>query len=202
MYTVYFNNKTIRFGSYAQPDDALHVAGSEIICTDDIAKVLQIFGNSDSIAVISDDFQAVFAHFCSLFVLVEAAGGVVSDGKGGIAMIYRRERWDLPKGHRDAGETLAECAAREIEEECGLSQLAVDQEICSTLHIYDTYGRWEMKRTTWFAVRALGSTDTTPQTDEDIACVEWCTMSEAAHRAEHQSYPTIARVMHEYENKL
>ncbi|MBR4148914.1 MAG: NUDIX domain-containing protein, partial [Rikenellaceae bacterium] len=119
-----------------------------------------------------------------------------------VAMIHRRGRWDLPKGHRDAGESLSECAAREIEEECGLSQLAVGKELCSTLHIYDTYGRWELKRTTWFAVRALGSTATTPQTDEGIALVEWCTIDEAVRRAEHESYPTIAQVMHEYRNKL
>lgn len=202
MYSVYFNNKTIRFGREALSPDALCIAGSEVYRADDIAKLLQIFGNSDSIELLSDDFEAVFAHFCSLFVLVEAAGGVVADRQGRIAMIHRRGRWDLPKGHRDAGETLAECAAREIEEECGLSQLAVDQELCSTLHFYDTYGRWELKRTTWFAVRAEGSTATTPQTDEDIARVEWCTLSEAVRRAEHESYPTIARVMHEYEDKL
>ena len=127
---------------------------------------------------------------------------MVADSEGRVAMIHRRGRWDLPKGHRDAGESLAECAAREIEEECGLSQLAVGEELCSTLHIYNTYGRWELKRTTWFAVRALGSTATTPQADEDIALVEWCTLEETVRRAEHESYPTIAQVMHEYKNKL
>ena len=100
------------------------------------------------------------------------------------------------------GESLSECAAREIEEECGLSQLAVDEKLCSTLHIYNTYGRWELKRTTWFAVRALGSTATTPQADEDIALVEWCSLDEAVRRATNESYPTIAQVMYEYKNKL
>ena len=113
-------------------------------------------------------------------------------------MIHRRGRWDLPKGHRDVGESLAQSAAREIEEECGLSQLAVDEEICSTLHFYDTYGRWELKRTTWFAVRALGSTATAPQTEEDIERVEWCTLDEAVRRATTESYPTIAHVIEEY----
>lgn len=203
MYKVYFNNQTIRFDREVRPLDTLQVAGAEVLATDDIAKLLQIFGNSDSIAIISDDFEAVFRHFCSLFVAVEAAGGVVADLAGRVAMIYRRGKWDLPKGHRDAGESLSECAAREIEEECGLSQLAVDKEICSTLHFYDnTYGRWELKRTTWFAVRALGSIATAPQTEEDIERVEWCELNEALRRSQCESYPTIAKVMEEYKNKL
>ena len=202
MYIVYFNNKSIRFDRTAHSEGTFRENGDEFLRTDDIAKLLQIFEISDSIEIISEDFEKVFDHFCSFFIAVEAAGGVVADSEGRVAMIHRRGRWDLPKGHRDAGESLAECAAREIEEECGLSQLAVDKELCSTLHIYDTYGRWELKRTTWFAVRALGSTATTPQTDEDIALVEWCPIDEAMRRAEHESYPTIAQVMHEYRNKL
>ena len=202
MYIVYFNNKSIRFDRTAHSEGTFRVNGDEFLRTDDIAKLLQIFEISDTIEIISEDLEKVFDHFCSFFIAVEAAGGVVADSEGRVAMIHRRGRWDLPKGHRDAGESLAECAAREIEEECGLSQLAVDEELCSTLHIYNTYGRWELKRTTWFAVRALGSTATTPQADEDIALVEWCTLEEAVRRAEHKSYPTIAQVMHEYKNKL
>lgn len=202
MYIVYFNNKSIRFDRTAHSEGTFRENGDEFLRTDDIAKLLQIFEISDSIEIISEDFEKVFDHFCSFFIVVEAAGGVVADSEDRVAMIHRRGRWDLPKGHRDAGESLAECAAREIEEECGLSQLAVDEELCSTLHIYDTYGRWELKRTTWFAVRALGSTATTPQADEDIALVEWYPIDEAMRRAEHESYPTIAQVMHEYRNKL
>ena len=202
MYIVYFNNKSIRFDRTAHSKGTFRVNGDEFLRTDDIAKLLKIFDISDSIEIISEDFETVFAHFCSFFVAVEAAGGVVADSEGRVAMIHRRGRWDLPKGHCDAGESLAECAAREIEEECGLSQLAVDEKLCSTLHIYDTYGRWELKRTTWFAARALGSTATTPQTDEDIALVEWCTLEEAVRRATNESYPTIAQVIYEYKNKL
>ena len=202
MYIVYFDNKTIRFDRVAHIDDSLRIDGNTLLETVDIAKLLQIIENSDSIEILSDDFEVVFSHFCSFFVTVEAAGGVVADDEGRIVMIHRRGRWDLPKGHRDAGESLSECAAREIEEECGLSQLTVDKEICSTLHFYDTYGRWELKRTTWFAVRALGSIATAPQTEEDIERVEWCELNEALRRSQCESYPTIAKVMEEYKNKL
>ena len=39
-------------------------------------------------------------------VQVEAAGGVAVDGLGRRLLICRNGRWDLPKGHREAGESL------------------------------------------------------------------------------------------------
>lgn len=198
MYIVYFNNKTIRFDRVAHIEGSLRIDGGTLLRMVDIAKLLQIIENSDSIEILSEDFEAVFAHFCSFFIEVEAAGGVVADGEGRVVMIFRRKRWDLPKGHLDEGESLAECAAREVCEECGLEQVAVDELICPTLHIYNTYGRWELKRTWWYAMRCESSTATTPQSEEDIECVEWCELNEALRRAQSESYPTIAKVMQEY----
>src|SRR4051812_19100607 len=36
-----------------------------------------------------------------LYKPVDAAGGVVENEEGGVLMIYRRGKWDLPKGKRD-----------------------------------------------------------------------------------------------------
>jgi len=37
-----------------------------------------------------------------------------------IKQFAHKERWGIPKGHIDAGETLEECAVREIREEAGV----------------------------------------------------------------------------------
>mgnify|MGYP003455781960 CR=1 FL=1 len=91
-----------------------------------------------------------------------------------LLMIYLRERWDLPKGHVEAGESDSEAALREVKEETGVDVVLLDNEpITETWHAYDTYGRWELKRTEWWQMRAVGGA-LKPQADEGISVARWC----------------------------
>jgi 8-oxo-dGTP pyrophosphatase MutT (NUDIX family) len=134
--------------------------------------------------------------------VTEAAGGVVKSTDGRLLMIFRRGMWDLPKGHREPDETLKECAAREVCEECGLdpAKLETGNEITRTEHTFISRvtGQPERKQVTWFEMGYTGDTATaTPQTEEDITALEWMSPEEAAHRAE-ASYPTIRQVMEKF----
>jgi 8-oxo-dGTP diphosphatase len=53
---------------------------------------------------------------------VEAAGGVVLDSDGRVALVHRPryDDWSLPKGKLDPDESFEEAAMREVEEETGL----------------------------------------------------------------------------------
>jgi 8-oxo-dGTP diphosphatase len=53
---------------------------------------------------------------------VRAAGGVVCDDDGRVALVYRPkyEDWTFPKGKLEKGETEEEAAVREVYEETGL----------------------------------------------------------------------------------
>jgi len=53
---------------------------------------------------------------------IKAAGGVVLNGDGHIAVVHRPHHadWSLPKGKLEVGEDWAQAALREVEEECGL----------------------------------------------------------------------------------
>jgi ADP-ribose pyrophosphatase YjhB (NUDIX family) len=54
--------------------------------------------------------------------LVPGASAIVTDGKGNVLLHRRRDsgRWALPGGVMDIGETIAQCAEREVKEETGL----------------------------------------------------------------------------------
>jgi 8-oxo-dGTP pyrophosphatase MutT (NUDIX family) len=130
--------------------------------------------------------------------IIEAAGGAVVGADGRVLMMLRRGMWDLPKGHREEGETMLQCALREVAEECGLEQekllageiLAVTDHNCMTRENTPA-----IKQTTWYSMIYVGDqAKVHPQTEEDITAVEWLDANEARRRAA-TSYETIKTVI-------
>ncbi len=129
-----------------------------------------------------------------IFSTIEAAGGAVVSPDGLILMMLRRGMWDLPKGHLEPGETLRQCAAREVCEECGLDpvRLTVHERIAETVHMSKPD---EEKHTTWFRMTYSGDPSAAaPQTEEDITALEWLSPAEARRRAA-TSFETIREVI-------
>ena len=160
------------------------------------AKVINFFQSCNSLAVLCEDCNVAFNRFLAEFKFVEAAGGVVENEHGEVLMIFRRNRWDLPKGHIDAGEDALGAAIREIYEETGVTGLKFAAPLCNTLHAYNVYGEWELKRTHWFAF-STQSAATTAQAEEDIESAVWCDAADVDRNLE-ESYPTIKEVIYEY----
>jgi 8-oxo-dGTP pyrophosphatase MutT (NUDIX family) len=188
---IYFLDKSVTFIDYAADASSFDkvIASNEDISR---AKVLKILENHNNIAIISEDIEAQFAHFAEEFKFVVAAGGVVLDNSGKTLMISRRGRWDLPKGHWENGESIEECALREVAEETGVLASEILKPICNTFHTYNVYGVWELKCTHWFLMRG-NSEQTTPQQEEGISAAEWLTPDQVC-KALQESYPTIRKV--------
>ncbi|GAB5403442.1 MAG: bis(5'-nucleosyl)-tetraphosphatase [Aureliella sp.] len=88
--------------------------------------------------------------------IVQAAGLVIltEQAQPHVLLMQHKSRWDLPKGHADPGETLAETALRETEEETGIrsKQLKLDKKFEFVLE-YDVEKKKRgsyRKRTTYF----------------------------------------------------
>ena len=190
---VYFGDKALCFG-VAAPSPAWFAVRAESPEAAARAKVLKILESHNCAALVGPDPEALFRRFAADFVRVEAAGGVVIDAAGRRLLIFRNGRWDLPKGHVEAGESYAACAEREIAEETGVAA-AVEAPLCDTLHAYwfPRTERWELKCTHWFRLRPTGDSILAPQGEEGIEQACWCGLQDVAAHLE-TSYPTIRTV--------
>ncbi len=106
---------------------------------------------------------------------VIAGGGLVQNDYEEILLIFRRGVWDMPKGKLDKGETIEQCAVREVEEETGLQKVERGKFIYTTYHGY--FDKWTkkeiLKETHWYAMRICGNQTLVPQTEEDIEEIIW-----------------------------
>lgn len=125
-------------------------------------------------AVIEDiSIEELQQNLIHLFPEVHAAGGVVRNEDDNILMIFRRGKWDLPKGKLDDGESLEDCAIREVKEETGLSDIKLGKKLTESYHIFSRDGKQFLKVTHWYGMKADKSQTLTPQFEENILDVKW-----------------------------
>ncbi|HWB27187.1 MAG TPA: NUDIX domain-containing protein [Chitinophagaceae bacterium] len=128
-----------------------------------------------------------------------AAGGLISNGNNELLMIFRRGKWDLPKGKLDEGERIEDCALREVKEETGLKEVTLGKFIGITEHEYfNTYTNHDViKETHWYAMSAAREQKLIPQTTEDIEEIEWV-RKEILEIYLNNSYPNIVDIVNKY----
>jgi len=139
--------------------------------------VQHVFLNSKNPSELWDLFTAQFKY-------IEAAGGVVLNESYEMLLIYRLDKWDLPKGKLEKGEKPKEAAVREVEEECGISNLLVKRELDSTFHIYYHKEKWVLKKTFWYEMSYSGKQDLIPQTEEAIEKAVWVKPNDLSDKLE------------------
>jgi len=119
------------------------------------------------------DIEKLKKAFFKHFIVIEAAGGIVLNEKKEILFIFRRGKWDLPKGKMEKKESAEACAQREIEEETGVKGLTLKKKIGETYHTYDEFGKHILKISHWFYYTCNSKQMLQPQLAEDITKTEW-----------------------------
>ena len=146
------------------------------------------------------DLEELKKAFYKKFTIVLAAGGLVLNEKKQILMIHRRGKWDLPKGKLDKGESLEDCAVREVEEETGLQNVQLISPLIITYHTYHEGARFMLKESHWYNMKVKGEQKLVPQTSEDIHEIKWVT-AKAAEKLFPESYPSVTDVIREFINQ-
>ncbi len=136
-----------------------------------------------------------FETYRKTFRNLIAAGGAVRDARGNILFIWKRQKWDLPKGKVESHETPEESAQREIREETGLTELRLVRYLMETYHIYQERGEWLFKTVHWFLFETGGMEPPVQvQAEEGIERYLWAKPAEVPFLYP-QSYGTIREVI-------
>lgn len=211
MYEVFFNERRLLLaGENEIPPPQKGEERVVITTREEVVKAVEQFRRSHTpepagevpaeaaTMTIVGEMPILWSWFTEMFRLIPAAGGVVKSTNG-ILFIFRRGKWDLPKGKIDKGETAREAALREVTEETGMKRIVARNPLNSTFHIYlsDYPGKpreWILKETSWFMMDSAGDEFPIPEISEDIEEVRWF-RPEEVRIALNNTFPTIHKVI-------
>ena len=140
------------------------------------------------------DLDELKTMFFKKFTPVKAAGGFVLNENKEVLMMFRRGKWDLPKGKMDKKETFEECAIRETEEETGLKNITLISPLITTYHTYHEGTRYILKETKWFRMKVNGKQNLIPQAEEQITKLEWVEKNNLKNYVQN-SFPSVKDVL-------
>jgi 8-oxo-dGTP pyrophosphatase MutT (NUDIX family) len=140
------------------------------------------------------DLEELKKAFYKKFTIIQAGGGLVRNEKADVLLIFRRGKWDLPKGKLDKGESLEDCAVREVEEETGLKNVKLESPLMITYHTYHEGARYILKESHWYNMRVKGDQKLVPQVEEDIHELKWVKPAELGTYMAN-SFPSVTDVL-------
>ena len=194
-YKIFFNNRILWVGGHNPiTDNQLYQAAQKYTNRQELQQFIDHFRENETIAsaiIYHEQAEELMENVIQCFKYIEAAGGIVTNKNGEIMVIHRLGVWDLPKGKIETGESPEIAAIREVEEECGISQLSINHKITDTFHTYELKGKPVLKRTYWYAIDCASTEKPTPQQEEDITIACWTT---DLSKVLSHTYPSISDV--------
>ena len=172
MYKVFVNDKPLFLTNQVQKETDFKLFLLESV---DIKKlIVKIFQHKIQKAFLyHPDEKLIMKTLRAKLPVEKAGGGLVYNKDGDVLFIFRNGKWDLPKGGTEKNETIEETAMREVEEETGVTGIAITEKLQRTYHIFKRNGRYKLKITQWFEMRTKYEGIPQGQADEGIERVEW-----------------------------
>jgi len=170
MYKVFVNENVIiltnkiPFGSKINLFDLKKISLIDIISNVKKHKKIFLFHKSS---------EKLILNFKKKIKVIFAGGGIVKNNLDETLFIYRRNKWDLPKGKIDKGETIDQTALREVKEETGIVDLKIVDFRTKTYHIFKKNNEYCLKETTWYNMVSNFDGEFIPELKEDITKVVW-----------------------------
>ena len=156
---------------------------------------------STSGTIICTDPEKIKQEVFRMFNKIVAGGGVIENENHQILMIFRRGKWDLPKGKLDEGETIEQCAIREIREETGLEEISITKMLMITYHTYIEKKVAILKETHWYKMLYSGKQTPIPQAEEQITQIEWA-YPDKMDKYFDNTYDIIKEIIQDYKGNI
>ena len=171
MYRLFCNNRKLTANNFCENLLSLDNKGVKN-CDDLVAKIRHWLDDAtaEDIDLGDVDGENLASAIKNIFRQAPAAGGVVIIDNKFVA-IERNGIPDLPKGHIEKGESPEVAALREVEEETGITDLEIIQELPATWHCYLLNDQWTIKKTSWYLMKTASGMKNIPQTEEGITKV-------------------------------
>lgn len=137
-----------------------------------------------------------------------AAGGVLfreveKEKPTEVLLIYRRGVWDLPKGKIEQGESIEECAQREVAEEVGIRPPQLHSRLEDTYHEYKEDDKEIGKTTHWYAMSLSAENENLkPEKEEGIEKLEWVPLSEATNKVGYENLRTVLQSFSNWKSQM
>jgi 8-oxo-dGTP pyrophosphatase MutT (NUDIX family) len=198
-YKIYFDNKKVIIADEAdlsfKDHNTLFAAFDNDKILGDLVQLLLTVNSIETLYVYGQNPQLIWESFSSKYTIIHAAGGLVTNKAAHALLIFRKGKWDLPKGKIEDGESTEEAALREVMEECGVKELSITAKLCNTYHIYTLNNKQILKVSHWYAMRCNDSETTLkPQTIEGITEAIWMTVTDVLHIVD-ESYASVRDVL-------
>ena len=194
MYKIYINQNVLvisQLDNFSQ--EVLHNVtnnSESAVLTISKEEIINIIGQKN---IICANPTAVFNQLKQQFTLINAAGGLVKNSQSEYLFIFRRGKWDLPKGKLDEGEDFETAAIREVQEECGISHIELGDLYHLSYHIYEENNDWILKQTNWYLMKSEEK-NLIPQLEEGITQTAWLPTSQF-EKVRENTYASIDEII-------
>ena len=196
MYKVFINDRPIILTDSPQIGLNFQVYDFENVVIDEILHKLKK-NMISGVILFCKNLSEAWNQFQRHFKVVKAAGGLVLNDLKEFLFIFRGSKWDLPKGRIEDNETIETTAIREVEEECGISNLRLDKFLITTYHIFFQDEKSKLKETFWFLMYSDYEGTLKPQLEEGITIAEFKNEI-ATKKALQNTYANIHLVFESY----
>lgn len=176
MIKIVFEHKNIFLtSSYKDVMKTLPDRSCMIVFNPEAELIIDIFDRFQisefSYLIVQGNEEENLMKFKQRITTIKAGGGIVKNKNNEYLFIYRRKKWDLPKGKCDEGEEISACALREVKEETGLQDLILLEKFMITYHCY-IEDQLYLKETYWYLM-STGDQYLHPQKEEGITKAIW-----------------------------